>query len=116
MRHLKSNTPFERIVFKNKRIRSKSTSNTAQQRSYSAKQRIPEGLTNQKIKEELEKVEEPKYETKNNFFSKDDKYANFKNEMMNEFNKDQMNVSGKKNASPSKSRRAQPKPEEQVKN
>lgn len=50
MRHLKSNTPFERIVFKNKRNRSKSANNV---RSQSAKQRIPDALTNQKIKEEL---------------------------------------------------------------
>lgn len=58
MRHLKSNTPFERIVFKNKRNRSKSANNV---RSQSAKQRIPDTLTNQKIKEELERAEEPKY-------------------------------------------------------
>lgn len=81
MRHLRSNTPFERIVFKNKRNRSKSANNV--QRSQSAKQRIPDTLTNQKIKEELERADEPKYETKDHLFSKDDKYANYKHEVIN---------------------------------
>lgn len=49
MRHLKSNSPFDRIVFKNKKNRSKSANNA--QRSHQTRQKIPEGLTNQKIKE-----------------------------------------------------------------
>jgi hypothetical protein len=112
MRHLKSNAPFERIVFKNKRVRSKST--TAQQRSYSAKQRVPEGLTNEKVREELER-NEPKYQTKDNFYT-DDKYANYKHEVIHEFQKERSNLSDKKDASPVKSRQVHSRNEQVVQN
>lgn len=52
MRHIKSTHPFEKIVFKNKRTRAQSASGT--KRAASAKQRLPEGMTNQKIRESIE--------------------------------------------------------------
>ena len=52
MRHLKSTHPFEKIVFKNKKGRAQSVS--GQKRAFSAKQRMPEGLTNEKIRESIE--------------------------------------------------------------
>ena len=49
MRHLKSTHPFEKIVFKNKKVRAQSAS--GQKRASSAKYRVPEGMTNEKIRE-----------------------------------------------------------------
>ena len=53
MRHLRSAHPFEKIVFKSKKMRAQSVS--GQKRASSAKYRPPEGLTNEKIREELER-------------------------------------------------------------
>jgi hypothetical protein len=48
MRHLKSPQPFEKIVFKNKKYRAQSAS--GQKRPHSTAKKIPEGLTNEKIR------------------------------------------------------------------
>jgi len=76
MRHLKSAHPFEKIVFKNKKNRSQSAS--ANKRPFSAKQRIPEGITNEKIRESLGNYEEPYSATKDYLYS-GEKYGNYKN-------------------------------------
>ena len=47
---------------------------------------------------------EPKYQTKDNFYNTDDKYANYKHEVINEFQKERSNISDKKDASPAKPR------------
>lgn len=52
MRHIKTTQPFEKISMKNKKTRSQSVS--AQKRAASAKQRLPEGMTNQKIRDSIE--------------------------------------------------------------
>ena len=87
MRHLKSSHPFERIVFKSKKVRAQSAS--GQKRASSAKYRAPEGLTNEKIREEIDK--EYKVNTKDYFYSgnKGDKYGNYKNEVINDYIRDQ---------------------------
>ena len=80
MRHIKSAHPFEKIVFKNKKARAQSVS--GQKRAMSAKQRVPEGMTNQKIRESIDNdTSDYKLESSNNFYSgaKGDKYANYKN-------------------------------------
>jgi hypothetical protein len=91
MRHLRSSHPFEKIVFKNKRSRVQSAS--GQKRAYSVKQRVPEGLTNEKIRESLE--EDSKAGTQDYFYSgtKGDKYGSYKNGVINEYNRDQENNS-----------------------
>jgi hypothetical protein len=87
MRHLKSSHPFDRLVFKNKKNRSQSAS--AQKRPFSAKQRVPEGLTNEKIRESLERQElGEKYagsSVKKQVYSgvREDKYGHYKNEVLN---------------------------------
>ena len=78
-------------MFRNKKNRAQSAS--GQKRASSAKQRMPEGMTNEKIREKFE--EENKAETKDYFYSgaKGDKYGNFKNEVINDYIRDQENAS-----------------------
>lgn len=87
MRHLKSSHPFDKIVFKTKKYRSQSAS--GQKRIYSAVKKPQEGLTNEKIRESLEK--DYKAQTGGYFFSgqNEDKYNTYKNEVINDYIKDQ---------------------------
>ena len=98
MRHLKSSHPFEKIVFKSKKYRSQSAS--GQKRPFTAVKKPQEGLTNEKIRESIEK--DYKAQTGNYFFSgaKEDKYGNYKNEVINDYIKDRENISDKKRSPP----------------
>jgi hypothetical protein len=90
MRHIRSAHPFEKIVLKGKRTRAQSAS--GQKRAVSAKQRLPEGMTNQKIRDSIENdTSDYKIDTGNNFYSgaKGDKYVTYKNEVFDHYHKDQ---------------------------
>lgn len=84
MRHLKSDNPFERIVYKNKTT-ARGSSGSAKKRAYSAKHRATnEGfsqLTNDKLREKLGQQSDEKYQTHDGGFfasTKDEKYEHFK--------------------------------------
>lgn len=89
MRHLRSSNPFERVVFKGKKARAESAS--GQKRAASAKHRAPEGLTNEKIRESIEKD----YRGNHSGFG-EDKYGNYKNEVLKEYIRDRENNTDKK--------------------
>ena len=104
MRHLKSNQPFDKIVWKSKKARG---SKSAHKRPVSAKPAAPaQQLTNEKLREHV-----GGHDFEPHFDRTGDKFSSYKKEVINEYIKDRESGSDLKRQSPAKVSRGAP-PEE----